>query len=123
MVEPFHYRLEMYLNGDLANLDELAGLDNFSAGALSAWSTDEGEQFGLPLAAVIHGFMYKADIIAELGLEEPATAQEFLDLLEAVKQDGQYVPLAMGTADGFVPGLAADGRPLLARRGGKAGSD
>ena len=105
MVEPFDYRLEMYLNGDLANLGDLASLTNYSSGALSAWSTDDGEQFGVPLAAVLHGFMYNADIFAELGLEEPATAQEFLDLLEAVKQDGQYVPLAMGTADGFVPGL------------------
>lgn len=105
MIEPFDFRLEMYLNGDLANLDDFGGLENFSAGALSAWTTDDGELFGVPLAAVIHGFMYNADIFAELGLEEPATAQEFLDLLEAVKQGGQYVPLAMGTADGFVPGL------------------
>lgn len=105
MIEPFDFRLEMYLNGDLANLDDLDGLENFSDGALSAWSTDDGELFGVPLAAVIHGFMYNADIFEELGLEEPVTAQEFLDLLEAVEQDGQYVPLAMGTADGFVPGL------------------
>lgn len=105
MIEPFDYRLEMYLNGDLANLDDLGSLENYSDGALSAWSTDDGERFGVPLAAVIHGFMYNTDIFAELGLEEPATAQEFLDLLAAVEQDGQYVPLAMGTADGFVPGL------------------
>ena len=75
MIEPFDFRLEMYLNGDLANLGDLGGLENFSAGALSAWSTDDGELFGVPLAAVIHGFMYNADIFAELGLEEPATVQ------------------------------------------------
>lgn len=105
MVEPFDFRVDLYRSGDLANLDDLEGLANFDDSVLSAWRTDEGEQFGLPLAAVIHGFMYNADIFAELGLEEPTTSQEFLDLLQAVQDDGQYTPLAMGTLDSFVPGL------------------
>lgn len=105
MVEPFDFRVDLYRAGNLANLDDLEGLANFDDGVLSGWRTDEGEQFGLPLAAVIHGFMYNADIFAELGLEEPTTADEFLALLQAVQDDGQYTPLAMGTADSFVPGL------------------
>jgi len=105
MIEPFDFRLGLFLDGDLASLDDLDGLENFSDAALSSWSTDDGELFGVPIAAVIHGFMYNADIFEELGLEEPTTSQEFLDLLAAVQEDGQYTPLAMGTSDGFVPGL------------------
>lgn len=106
MVEPFDFRLSMYLDGDLANLNGLAALENFSDLALSAWSTDDNsEHYAVPLASVIHGFIYNADIFEELGLEEPSTMGEFMAVLEAVKKDGRYVPLAMGTADYFVPGL------------------
>jgi raffinose/stachyose/melibiose transport system substrate-binding protein len=106
MVEPFDFRLSMYLDGDLANLTDLEGMENFSELALSAWSTDDGlEVFAVPLAAVLHGFIYNADILQELGLEVPTTEAEFEALLQAVKGDGRYTPLAMGTADSFVPGL------------------
>ncbi len=106
MVEPFDYRLKMYQDGDLANLNDLPGLENFSDLALSAWSTDDGsETYGVPLAAVLHGFIYNEDIFEELGLTPPATEAEFLALLDKVKTDGKYTPLAMGTADSFVPGL------------------
>jgi raffinose/stachyose/melibiose transport system substrate-binding protein len=55
--------------------------------------------FAVPMASVIHGFIYNAEAFDELGLEEPETVEEFFDLLEAIQQDGTYVPLAMGTAD------------------------
>ncbi|MCC7161435.1 MAG: carbohydrate ABC transporter substrate-binding protein [Anaerolineae bacterium] len=106
MVEPFDYRLKMYQDGDLAKLNDLPGLENFSDLALSAWSTDDGaETYGVPLAAVLHGFIYNQDIFEELGLTPPTTEAEFLALLDKVKTDGKYTPLAMGTADSFVPGL------------------
>ncbi len=106
MVEPFDFRLQMYLDGDLANLTDLEGMENFSDTAKSAWSTDDRtEFFGVPLAAVLHGWIYNADIFEELGLSEPTTAAEFTALLEAVKEDGRYTPIAMGTSQDFVPGL------------------
>jgi raffinose/stachyose/melibiose transport system substrate-binding protein len=68
--------------------------------AKSAWITDDGSDvFCVPMASVIHGFIYNQDIFAELGLEEPATVEEFFALLDAVQADGQYAPLAMGTND------------------------
>jgi raffinose/stachyose/melibiose transport system substrate-binding protein len=51
------------------------------------------------MAAVIHGFMYNADAFAELGLTPPTTEAEFFEVLEAIQEDGSYIPLAMGTAD------------------------
>jgi raffinose/stachyose/melibiose transport system substrate-binding protein len=43
--------------------------------------------------------LYNKAIFDELGLEEPTTEQEFLDLLQAVADAGGYEPLAMGTVD------------------------
>ena len=106
MIEPFDFRLQMYLDGNLAKLNDLPGMENFSDTAKSAWRTDDGQDvFGVPLAAVIHGFIYNADIFKELGLTVPKTEAEFLDVLKKIKDDGRYTALDMGTADSFVPGL------------------
>src|SRR3546814_15595402 len=51
------------------------------------------------MASVIHGFLYNAEAFEELGLEEPTTVEEFHALLDKIKEDGTYVPMAMGTAD------------------------
>ncbi len=97
---PFDLSLELFDNGHLASLNDLAGMENFSDVAKSAWITDDGSDvFCVPMASVIHGFLYNADIFAELGLEEPATEEEFLALLQAIKDGGMYAPLAMGTKD------------------------
>jgi raffinose/stachyose/melibiose transport system substrate-binding protein len=51
------------------------------------------------MASVIHGFIYNKEIFEELGLEPPTTVAEFYAVLDAIKADGQYVPLDIGTAD------------------------
>ncbi|MFC1878542.1 ABC transporter substrate-binding protein [Chloroflexota bacterium] len=97
---PFDASLALFDNGHLASINDLPGMDNFSSVAKSAWITDDGSDvFCVPMASVIHGFFYNADIFAELGLEEPATRDEFFTMLEAVEDDGTYAPLGMGTAD------------------------
>jgi raffinose/stachyose/melibiose transport system substrate-binding protein len=48
---------------------------------------------------VIHGFIYNADAFAELGLSVPVTRDEFFAVLDAIKADGSYIPMAMGTND------------------------
>ncbi len=97
---PFDVSLGLFEAGNLASLNDLAGMDNFSDVAKSAWITDDGSDvFCVPMASVIHGFIYNADAFAELGLEEPTTESEFLSVLEAIKADGTYSPLVMGTAD------------------------
>lgn len=97
---PFDNSLALYNAGYLASLNDLPGMENFSDVAKSAWITDDGSNvFCVPMASVIHGFIYNADIFAELGLEEPTTQSEFIAVLDAIKADGNYAPLVMGTAD------------------------
>ncbi len=97
---PLRPSLALFEQGNLASLNDLPGLENFGDVAKSAWVTDDGSDvFCVPMASVIHGFIYNADIFAELGLEEPATEAEFFELLEAIKADGTYDALVMGTAD------------------------
>lgn len=45
------------------------------------------------------GFFYNKAYFAEKGFEEPKTYQEFLDLCEAIKADGQMAPIVVGAAD------------------------
>ena len=97
---PFDASLELFNQGHLASLNDLPGMENFSDVAKSAWQTDDGATtFCVPMASVIHGFIYNQTAFEELGLEEPATEPEFLALLEAIKADGTYTPLSMGTVD------------------------
>ena len=76
------------------------GLDAFSDVAQSAWQTDDGKStFCMPMASVIHGFIYNKEIFEELGLSVPKTIPEFMATLETVKSKSRYTPLAIGTAD------------------------
>ncbi|RGP37568.1 ABC transporter substrate-binding protein [Pseudotabrizicola alkalilacus] len=97
---PFDASLELFNQGHLADLTDLAGMANFSDVAKSAWQTDDGSAtFCVPMASVIHGFIYNADAFAELGIEVPTTEAEFYAALDKIKADGTYIPMAMGTND------------------------
>jgi raffinose/stachyose/melibiose transport system substrate-binding protein len=97
---PFDASLSLYDAGHLADLSGLAAMANFSPVAKSAWQTDDAAvTFCVPMASVIHGFIYNADAFAELGIAEPTTEAEFFAALDAIKADGTYIPMAMGTND------------------------
>ncbi len=97
---PFDASLALYDAGHLVNLNDLAGMANFSDVAKSAWQTDDGSaSFCVPMASVIHGFIYNKDAFAEVGVEVPATEAEFFAALDKIKEDGSYMPMAMGTND------------------------
>ncbi|MFN8530209.1 MAG: ABC transporter substrate-binding protein [Anaerolineae bacterium] len=97
---PFDASLQLFQSGYLSSLNDLPGMENFSDVAKSAWITDDGSDvFCVPMASVIHGFFYNADAFAALGLEEPTTVEQFYAVLDAIKADGTYAPLVMGTAD------------------------
>lgn len=96
----FDASLQLFERGQLADLTDLGGMANYSDVAKSAWSTDDGSQtFCVPLASVIHGFIYNVDIFNELGLEVPTTEDEFFAVLDAIQEDGSYIPMAMGIND------------------------
>ncbi len=101
---PFDNSLALFEAGFLADLTDLPGMENFGDAARSAWITDDGASvFAVPMASVIHGFIYNKDAFAELGLEVPTTVDEFYAVLDAIKADGTYIPLAMGTIDLWDP--------------------
>ncbi|MGI9369122.1 MAG: ABC transporter substrate-binding protein [Ruegeria sp.] len=97
---PFDTSLGLYEAGHLADLTDLGGMANFSDVAKSAWQTDDGSAtFCVPMASVIHGFIYNKDAFAELGLSVPETEADFFAALDKIKEDGTYIPMAMGTND------------------------
>ncbi|WP_171173356.1 ABC transporter substrate-binding protein [Ruegeria sp. HKCCD8929] len=97
---PFDTSLGLYEAGHLADLSDLGGMANFSDVAKSAWQTDDGSAtFCVPMASVIHGFIYNKDAFEELGLSVPETEAQFFEVLDKIQEDGSYIPMAMGTND------------------------
>ena len=97
---PFDASLDLFKKGNLTSVNDVKGIENFSDVAKSAWSTDDGKTtFCMPMASVIHGFVYNKEIFDELKLTPPKTVAEFHAVLDKIKADGKYTPLAMGTAD------------------------
>ena len=97
---PFDASLALFEAGHLADLDDMDAMGNFSDVAKSAWQTDDASAtFCVPMASVIHGFIYNADAFEELGIAVPTTEDEFFAALETIKEDGSYIPMAMGTSD------------------------
>ncbi len=97
---PFDASLALFDAGHLADLDDMESMSNFSDVAKSAWQTDDGSaSFCVPMASVIHGFIYNKDAFKEIGVEAPTTEEEFFAVLEKIKAEGSYIPLVMGTND------------------------
>ena len=97
---PFDASLDLFKKGQLLPVNDVKGIENFSDVAKSAWSTDDGRTtFCMPMASVIHGFIYNKEVFDELKLTPPKTVKEFHAVLDKIKADGKYTPIAMGTAD------------------------
>ncbi len=97
---PFDASLALYDAGHLADLSGLAAMANFSPVAKSAWQTDDASAtFCVPMASVIHGFIYNKDAFDALGIAVPTTNEELYAALDKIKADGTYIPMAMGTND------------------------
>lgn len=97
---PFDTSLQLFEKGKLEDLTGLEGMKNFSDVAKSAWTTDDGAKtFCVPMASVIHGFIYNKDALDKVGATVPKTVDEFFALLDKLKADGTYIPMAMGTKD------------------------
>lgn len=96
----FDAALALWQAGYLADLSDVQGLGNYPDSALTAWRTDDQQTtYCIPMGGSIHGFIYNADIFEELGLQPPTTQAEFIALLDALKADGRYIPLAIGLKD------------------------
>ena len=69
---PFDGSLSLYKAGHLGEVGDLDNMKNFGAVAKSGWSTDDGSAiFCVPMASVIHGFIYNKDALKEVGVSVP----------------------------------------------------
>src|SRR5579859_2028625 len=99
---PFTNSLDTFKKGQLADLTSLSGMENFSTFAKHAWSTpDDKTTFCVPMASVLHGFIYNKDYFDKNGFTEPQTYEDFLALLDKIKAKGDITPLALGVKDGW----------------------
>ncbi|HGE6058254.1 TPA: ABC transporter substrate-binding protein [Vibrio cholerae] len=100
---PFDDSLALFKAGHLAEITEMAGMENFPSFAQAPWQTDSRAQtFCVPMASVIHGFFYNKKIFNELGLGVPQTREQFFTVLDKVKADGRYIPLSMSGSESWV---------------------
>ena len=124
---PFDPGLGLYDKGQLADLTDLAAMANFGDVAKSGWSTDDGAHtFCVPMASVLHGFIYNKTAFEELGIE---VAEDRGRVLRRPRQDqggrhlhpdGDGHQRPVGSRDHGLP----EHRPeLLEGRGRPAGAD
>jgi len=98
---PFDISLLNYQAGYLSNVKDLPGLEHFSDVAKSAWSTDNKDAvLCVPMASVIHGFIYNKDIFDQVGVKVPRTETEFFAVLDKIKAAG-ITPLDITTKDSW----------------------
>jgi len=103
--QPFDTSEAFYNQGYLPKINDMPELAHFSALARSGWTTRDGvNTYCMPVASVMEGFTYNKDAFDKLGLTPPNTRAEFFQVLDAIKKDGTYIPLAMGTYDGWTVG-------------------
>lgn len=97
---PFDRSRELYEDGHLAPLNDLDGIDSFGPAAQNAWlSADGSTPYCVPNAGVIQGFFYNVEAFNELGLSVPETESEFFEVLQAILDDGTYIPIGVGLAE------------------------
>ncbi len=91
---------------DLTEYYRASGLiDRIPANLLSQ-VTVEGRIYAIPQNIESVGVFYNKDVFAELELEVPSTTEEYVDVLEAVKDAGYY-GYTMGLAGGWPSALMA----------------
>ena len=78
--------------------DDVPALADFPSAAKVAWSTEDGQLYGVPIFGVTHGVYYHKAIFEKYGLTEPETWDEFLALCQTLKDKGENV-IAQGAMD------------------------
>lgn len=96
--EEFYDIVELRETGTLAEAGLLAPIPDEVAGLVKEPGIYDGICYGVPRFVTTLGMIYNKDIFSELGLSEPATYEEFLQICESLKLAG-YEPLTLGAAD------------------------
>ena len=81
--------VELFEAGYFADVTDIPGVkENFAASSLAPWQTADGKMFSVPFAAVSHAVYYNKDIFEANGLAIPQTFEEFLTVLQTLKDKG-----------------------------------
>ena len=79
----------------IPTIDNMLGIENFIG--------PSGDYYGMTQLGHIQGWYYRKPVFEQLGLEEPSTWEEFLDICKTIKENG-ITPIAIGTASAtFTP--------------------
>ncbi|MGC9504683.1 extracellular solute-binding protein [Baaleninema sp.] len=88
-LRPYTLDRELFYRGDLADLSDFPNLQNaYSPTSLDPWTTEDGQIYGLPLSAVVHGIFYNIDLFEQLNLEVPQTWEDLLETAQILKNFG-----------------------------------
>jgi raffinose/stachyose/melibiose transport system substrate-binding protein len=92
----------LYHKGYLVNLNELKEIEkNFPPQMRSAWTTKQGDIYGVPLMAVSHGIYYNASFFNDNNLAIPQTWEQLIALAQEIKDLGA-TPFANATGDNWM---------------------
>ncbi|MBW5449291.1 extracellular solute-binding protein [Cohnella sp. CFH 77786] len=83
---------------------ELLPLDDLSITAKNKFAKKyavDGKVLAMPTVSFPELVYYHPSIFQELGLNVPTTWQQFMDVLNKLKENGKYIPYAMGGKDGW----------------------
>lgn len=89
--------------GVIMNLDEMLAADpefkdSFNQGLLTTGQYN-GSQYGFPIRTCVNFILYYTDKFEQYGLEEPETWDEFMEICDVLKENGE-IPLMLGNLNG-----------------------
>ena len=77
---------------------DIPSLETFPESARKAWSTEDGQIYGVPAFGVTHGVYYYKDTFKKYGIKEPETWDEFIRTCKILKDNKETV-FAQGAMD------------------------
>lgn len=94
--------IKPYMLADLK--DALASLEDTEAFKNNLFAADyavEGKVVGIPESAFYEFVYYRKSVFDELGLEVPTTWGEFIETAVTIKENSDYIPIALGAKDAW----------------------
>lgn len=90
-----------WLNDFKGNLTSLDDLGVTKQNKFAKTYAVDGKVLALPSVSFPELVYYNKSVFKELGLEVPTTWQQFIDTLQKIKDNGKYIPYAMGGKDAW----------------------
>ena len=102
------YKRQIQANQLVEIGDKIDGLDAIDPTVLrAAEGREDGKVYGVPFAYQTLQMFYNKTMFDKLGLEEPTTWDEFIDLQESLLKEG-VTPMAVGAREDWVLPIFAD---------------